>query len=45
MGFSSNKGAYRIIERRLLEFPVDGDFQFDRKTGAYRIVERRIRER
>ena len=28
--FSSNKGAYQIIERRLWEFLVDGDFKFDR---------------
>ena len=30
-GFSSNKGAYRIIERRLRELFVDGDLKFDRK--------------
>ena len=28
IGYSSNKGAYRIIERCLCEFLIDGDFQF-----------------
>ena len=28
--FPSRKGAYRIIERRLREFLVDGNFQFNR---------------
>ena len=34
IGFLSNTGTYRIIERRLRDFLVDGDFRFYRKRES-----------